>query len=148
MESMEHILIECNTPPPRIIWNLAREIWLKDTYKWLDINLGFILGCGSITSPRTIVNPKMRQAEQDNRTHTAKGLTHLLQIITTESTHLIWVLCCERVIRDQIHPEREIKAWWQAAINARLTDDKITATKIKREEKFKHLVRAAWKPPL
>ena len=128
---MEHILTICEERPRQIIWQMAREIWPNETYEWPNISLGLILGCGSITAPRENAHPNEHQREQDRRTHHAKGLTRLMQIIITEAAHLIWVLRCKRVIQGEIHSDREIKSRWLRAINARLTDNKITATKIK-----------------
>jgi hypothetical protein len=47
-----------------------------------------------------------------------------------------WVLRCERVIQEKQHTENEIKKRWLRAINERLTIDKITATKVKRNDGF------------
>jgi len=44
--------------------------------------------------------------------------------------------------------EREIRARWYRAINERLTIDKVTATKIKRNHKFTRTVIATWEPAL
>ena len=148
VETMEHILINCNEPPPRIIWQLAKNIWPEHTYEWPEISIGIILGCGSITSPREEAHLRVDQAEQDRRTRNTKGATRLMQITVTESAHLIWVLRCERVIRGVTHSNKEIKARWLQAINTRLTDDKITATRIKRDKRFKKLVKTTWEPPL
>jgi hypothetical protein len=147
-ESMEHILIKCEERPTRIIWQLARESWPEQTYKWPDISLGLILGCGSITSPREIAHQNEQQVEQDRRSRNVKGPTRLMQITITESAHLIWILRCERVIREKQHSDREIQTRWLRAINARLINDKITATKIKRESKYQHLVKTTWEPLL
>ncbi|KAI9454686.1 hypothetical protein BJY52DRAFT_1122572, partial [Lactarius psammicola] len=68
----------------------------------------------------------------------------LLQIIISETAHLIWVLRCERVIQGAQHSPREIRTTWFKAINRRLTDDKITATKIKQDPPFTRLVEATW----
>jgi hypothetical protein len=39
---------------------------------------------------------------EDNReTRTGAGAARLLQILLTESAHLIWVLRCERVIQEK-----------------------------------------------
>jgi len=122
--------------------NGKREIWPNHTYEWPDISISIILGCGSITSPKENTHPNEQQADQE------KGATHLLQIIITESAHLLWVLRCKRVIREKTHSNREIRSRWQLAIKVRLTDDKITATKIKREEKFTNLIKATWEPML
>ena len=67
-ESMEHILIMCEETLTRMIWQMAREIWPVQTYKWLEISLGLILGCGTITSPREIAHPNEQQVDWDRRT--------------------------------------------------------------------------------
>jgi hypothetical protein len=51
MESMEHILVHCQAAPRRIIWALAEELWPHARNLWPEINLGIILGCGTITLP-------------------------------------------------------------------------------------------------
>jgi hypothetical protein len=51
---------------------------------------------------------------------------------------------CERVIQQQNHETQEIRARWWKVINRRLTDDKITATQIKRCKRFTLLVEATW----
>jgi len=43
---------------------------------------------------------------------------------------------------------RELKAQWIKAINTRMTSDRITATKIKRDKPFIKLVDATWKNTL
>jgi hypothetical protein len=72
----------------------------------------------------------------------------LLQIIISEAAYLIWVLRCERVIQERTHSESEIKTRWTRAINKRLTDDKITATKIKRDKATHLKVRSTWEDVL
>jgi len=141
-ESMEHILITCEETPTRMIWQMAKEIWPAWTYEWPEISLGTILGCGTITSLREIAHPNEQQVDQDRRARNTKGPTRLMQIIITESAHLLWVLRCKRVIQEKRHSRREIESRWQLAINARLMDDKITATKIKRDKTFTNLVKA------
>ena len=54
-------------------------------------------------------------------TRTNHGAKRLLQILLSEAAHLIWVLRCERVIRDpddppRFHTEEEINARWLRAI--------------------------------
>jgi hypothetical protein len=67
-----------------------------------------------------------------------------MQILITESAYLIWSLRCERVIQEKTHSEREINTRWLHAINKRLTDDKITATRIKRDKQTEQKVRRTW----
>jgi hypothetical protein len=109
------------------------------------IDLGTILGCGSIT---LYAENRQRHARDRNESDILKGPTRLLQIILSESAHLIWVLRCERAIQEKQHSEREIRERWLREINERLTTDKIMATKIKRDNAFTTLVVNTWEQAL
>ncbi|KAF8500786.1 hypothetical protein F5888DRAFT_1302400 [Russula emetica] len=55
----------------------------------------------------------------------------------------------ERVIQDEeneerTHTDREIRTRWFKAINAHLTEDKITATRVKRNEQTLQRVKETW----
>ena len=78
----------------------------------------------------------------------AAGQPRLLQILIAESMHLILVLRCERVIPGKSHNENEIRGRWFRAINTRLMEDKITATRIKRDQTFTKRVKSTWEPIL
>jgi hypothetical protein len=52
------------------------------------------------------------------------------------------------VIQEKNYSEREIKGRWHQVINRRLTHDKITATKIKRDNGFTRLVVDTWEQAL
>ncbi|KAH9008164.1 hypothetical protein EDB83DRAFT_2211893, partial [Lactarius deliciosus] len=72
----------------------------------------------------------------------------LLHIPISESAHLIWVLRCERTIQLKTHSAQEIKNRWLQAINERLTNDKIIATKVKRSKAMMLSVDSTWKAAL
>ena len=151
MESMEHILVNCQAMPRRQIWMMARDLWPHEQDLWPEINLGTILGCGALSPPA--VNewePNERRNEQRNAPQQPRGTIRLLQILISESAYLIWTLRCERVIGnpDHRHNEREIRTRWLRAINLRLTEDKIITTRIKRDKQTKQLVRGTWEPVL
>ena len=80
-ESIEHIILDCPSGPSEIIWHLAKLTWPTSLREWPEIHLGTVLGCGSILLP----------AQCDNQ-HTDRGHTCFLQILISESAHLIWVL--------------------------------------------------------
>ena len=146
-ENMEHILLNCNAGPANAIWNMAKEMWPHNDIKWPDMNMGTILGCGCLTAKTG------DQEVQTNRnvgpTRRQRGATRLLQILISEAAHLIWVLRCERVIQEVEHSPEEAESRWFKAINRRLTDDKITATVIKRKEiPVTQLVEATWEEAL
>ena len=115
-ESMTHILIHCRATPVRAIWSLAREHWPHENLQWPNITLGMILGCGSIVK---ISHPELNNEEnEENRGRRSEsGAVRLLQILITESAHLVWVLRCERVIQQKNHTMSEIKNRWVTNIN-------------------------------
>jgi hypothetical protein len=144
---MQHILLECHTNAREIIWERAKELWPREWQEWPEIRLGTILGIGHIA-----LHENGRQLGNENNAPTRKsrGQTRLLQILISEASHLIWVLRCERVIHreNRQHTNQEINARWKRVINDRLTTDRITATKIKRDRTFTKLVNATWKKTL
>lgn len=70
------------------------------------------------------------QRRENQKKNTKKGMERLHQILILESTHLIWVLRCERVINEKANSPSEVESCWHKAINARLTEDKIITTNI------------------
>jgi len=141
---MEHILVNCREGTTVQIWNLARETWPHPPPLWPNISIGIILGCGSLSPP----NQNGQQGDRRERTN-QQGQTRLLQILISEAAHLIWVLRCEQVLQqEQQHTREEVKARWNQAINTRLSDDKINATRIKRERTFTSLIKNTWGPVL
>jgi ribonuclease HI len=145
-ETMSHILVNCRATPTRLIWGLAKHYWPRAQYKWPEINLGIILGCGSLTAQP--IAAQQRNQTQPPKTSRIQGTSRLLRILISESAHLIWVLRCERTIQERHHEENEIKARWHRAINTRLTNDKITATRVKREKGFTNLIVNTWEQVL
>ena len=139
---MEHIIVGCTQGTANLVWKLAHESWNHDTYKWPRISLGIALGCGSLIAKphQTAANPENPHSLPTER----RGATRLLQMLISEATHLIWVLRCERVIQEKTHTPRETEARWLKAINQRLTEDKLVATKIKRTKHYTRLIEATW----
>ncbi|KAF8257150.1 hypothetical protein EI94DRAFT_1633661, partial [Lactarius quietus] len=147
-ELMEHIFIGCTQTTMNLIWRLASELWDHECYRWPPISIGIVLGCGNL-SARPHINDVDKRTEQQRQTNVkSKGVTRLLQILISEATHLIWVLRCERVIQEKIHAASEAKARWFKAINRRLMEDKIIATKIKHDDQYTKLIVATWEDPL
>ena len=122
-ESMKHILIHCREPATRLAWQFARSLWPHENPQWPEVSIGIILACSSISA---MAEPP--RANDAPGHPTRKGAIRLLQILISETAHLIWVLRCERVIQEKIHCTREIKSRWVAMINKRLTEDRIIAT--------------------
>ena len=148
-ENMEHILTSCITKPVNIIWTLAKETWPHKPELWPEISIGTILGCGNLTNPEDDEQDEGEEDQEDRqKKDNKKGMDRLRQILISESAHLIWVLRCDRVINDKTHTSEEIKSKWLRAINARLTDDKIIATKVRRGKISAELVTSTWQKAL
>ena len=138
-ENMSHILLSCTTGPTALIWKLAKELWPHNNIRWPALSLGTIMGCGCLSA-----KPDNRNQETDAPQTLLRGASRLLQITVSEAAHLIWVMHCKRVIQEKTHSPEEVEMRWYKAINRRLTDDKITATIIKRDPQFTQLVEATW----
>lgn len=146
-DSIEHILVHCQANTRRIIWDLAEQQWPHAQEQWPRISPGLILGIGCINVPRPRIKTAPHPQHQNPPIRT-RGASRLLQILISEASHLVWVLRCERVIQDKQHTDSEIKARWLRAINERLTCDRISATKIKRNDAFTNLIKNTWGPLL
>ena len=144
-ETMEHILTKCHTPARGKIWQLASNLWPHESPQWPTISLETILGCGSITPIR---GTQHQENENRTRSPTQRGAARLLSILISESAYLIWVIRCERVIQEKTHTTLEIERRWLTAINKRLTNDKLTATKVKRDNVHVHKVKLTWEAVL
>ena len=146
-ENMSHILLTCEAGPATTIWDLARNMWPHDDTQWPEITLGTILGCRCLKTPSTPQGSRNKQIPDLSLEQ--RGASRLLQITISEAAHLIWVLRCERVIQEKLHSNEEVVTRWLKAINRRLTDDKITATIIKKDEQpVTRLVEATWEEVL
>ena len=137
MESLEHILLDCHRGQANSIWILAKSLWPTAFGAWPEIHLGTILGCGSVSPPAP---------QNDN--HPNPGKSRLLQILLSESAHLIWVLRCKRVIQDTLHTNEAVKTRWYNKINHRLSLDRYIALKWNRKPVTQEIVKRTWYPSL
>lgn len=124
IESMEHILLECETPGQARIWKLVQKIWEgKKSIPFPTLSIGSILACSTAELKDTEGNKDL-------------GASRLFRILISEATHLIWKLRNERVIPKEDSNEanepaskREIKNRFKAVINGRLHLDQKLATR-------------------
>ena len=142
VESMTHILLECNAIKCYLVWTLAERIWPHRPQSWPEIKIRTILGIGSID----LLEIRLMNSSSSHRSMKAKAKSRLLQIIISEAGHLIWMLRCTRSINNEIHTTTNIKQRWTRIINDRITTDKIMAMKIKKGNKwFNTLIKEIWK---
>lgn len=128
IDSMEHILINCIDPVRKTIWDLAKNTWPMKYGPWLIPYIGLILGCGTISLPKS---PTEANTHNANNNQQLSGASRLLHILISESAYLIWTMRCERTIRDTAHTEENTKKHWINVIDRRLQLDRAIVSKMK-----------------
>ncbi|KAJ7312652.1 hypothetical protein DFH08DRAFT_717439 [Mycena albidolilacea] len=139
-EDLEHILVGCQSPEQRIIWEAAKSLWLEKETNWPTVSLGTILGCGLAEF-------------RDEKGRPKRGTQRLYRILMSESAYLIWKLRNDRVISRDGEPAsaEEVKNKWKSTINLRLQVDKTLANRPvtgKRPTMAPQLVLATWSDTL
>ncbi|KAI0037636.1 hypothetical protein FA95DRAFT_1671746, partial [Auriscalpium vulgare] len=143
VESLAHILCDCESDARKTIWKLAQDIWPHGPETWPDTSLGIILACGNLAVEKD--RPGAPDNPQPKRN---KGATRLLRILISESAHLIWVLRCERAIAGKTHSHEQIIRRWTNKINDRLNIDRNIAHKILRLPSAYDRAHRTWKGTL
>ncbi|KAJ7266816.1 hypothetical protein C8J57DRAFT_976327, partial [Mycena rebaudengoi] len=111
-ETMEHLLLECNTPGQELIWQSSRQLWEKKHKKLPDMTIGPNLGC-------SLAEFKNSRGKKNH----AAG--RLFRILISKSAHIIWKLRNERVISGRKHSNLEIYNKWVNCLNMRLKMDQL-----------------------
>ncbi|KAJ7208383.1 hypothetical protein GGX14DRAFT_365484 [Mycena pura] len=122
IESLEHILVSCESPGQRLIWKAAETLWLERELEWPEISLGTVLGCGLAEF-------------RDDGGKIDRGAQRLYRILISEAAYQIWRLRNERVIDRDGAPasEEEIMNKFKFVINQRLQMDKLLANRPRKE---------------
>lgn len=134
-ESVEHILLECDRRGQGRAWALARALWERTGHTWPHLDIGALLGVGTLDLPNA-----------------SPGKQRLLKIIIAETMWLVWRMRCERVIGHEDdstwqHTTEEIENRWLNAINTRMTTDRIrtNTARFKSKASTREEVRDTWK---
>ncbi|KAJ6470742.1 hypothetical protein C8R47DRAFT_1179547 [Mycena vitilis] len=124
LETIEHILLECECPGQAEIWKLAGEFWAKKLGVMPPPTMGGILGCC------------LASFESETKSKPS-GVNRLFRILISESAYLIWKLRCERVIgrEGEAHSDAEIHNRWVHTLNDRLEVDRFIACDFSYQDK-------------
>ncbi|KAJ7657452.1 hypothetical protein DFH06DRAFT_1409785 [Mycena polygramma] len=116
LESLQHILFECQCPGQLEIWKLVGELWAMKLGVMPAPTMGGVLGCCLVSF----------ESESKSK---PSGVNRLFRILISESAYLIWKLRCERVIaRDgEAHSAAEIHNRWVHTLNDRIEVDRFMA---------------------
>ena len=138
LETMEHILTDCETPGQKEIWEEARNLWehkRECDHDWFEPSIGTVLG-----SPLAVF--------KDNRGNSLVGNTQLYHIMMVESAYLIWKLRCAWVckLKNQPFSSQEVRNCWCKTINNRLELlHLMTSPKYEKKALSKMLMLETWK---
>lgn len=94
LESLEHILLECNIGSHEIVWSEIRRIWETTGEEWPELTYGTILGCGG-------GKPVSKGGRE-----TRDGLNRLWRKLISEGARLIWTLRNKRRIEFEDDPTK------------------------------------------
>ncbi|EJD36788.1 hypothetical protein AURDEDRAFT_73872 [Auricularia subglabra TFB-10046 SS5] len=108
LESMDHILFECNAPGQDIVWSEVKQLWARTGLGWPGVNFGTAVGCGLMVIKGQDGAP-------------LPGASRLFRILISEAIFLIWKIRNERRIQNKDDPELhaagdEIVRRWRATI--------------------------------
>ena len=114
-DTLAHIVAECDSTECNTVWEQANALWKRRYNTPLPTSEGAVLGAGLANFRR-----------EDGKPDAAKN--RLYRILMTESTHLIWVLRCERRIANGDNPHNyhtadAVRKRWNNKINERLQID-------------------------
>ncbi|KAH9927952.1 uncharacterized protein BXZ73DRAFT_48567, partial [Epithele typhae] len=129
IETMDHILFECEAKGRKEIWKLLDKAWRASGGRRLKPSWGTIIAAGN-------AEIKMRNGKKN---HDAEKRW---AILISESAYLVWKLRCERVIANNgdEFSNKEIENRWYATIDRRLTLDRRVATLTESEKKRKAMI--------
>ncbi|KAH9858718.1 hypothetical protein C2E23DRAFT_864565 [Lenzites betulinus] len=138
LDSMEHILLDCEETGRREIWRLVESTWRRTRNEWPELTWGVIMG-----APAAVIrdNENARKPEAEN----------LWKAMITEAVYEIWKLRCERVIQREGREfsENEVTNRWYKMMDRRVALDRnMTAKHLGKRALRKELVRAMWTPVL
>ncbi|KAH9852193.1 hypothetical protein C2E23DRAFT_921554 [Lenzites betulinus] len=138
LESMEHILLNCEATGRSEIWRLVESTWRRTGNEWPELTWGVIMG-----APAVVIrdNDSARRQEAEN----------LWKAMVTEAAYEIWKLRCERVIQREGREfsQSEVANRWYAMMDRRIALDRnMTAKYLGKRSLKKEQVRAMWTPAL
>lgn len=142
IESMTHILTECQNTGQQQIWTLASQVLQNRGITIGEKTIGNVLSC-------CMPNIKLPNGRAD------KARNRLYTIIVTESLYLIWLIRCEWKIEKEEeaahkHSQQEIKARWNFRINRRIRLDQAMGSRRPHDWRRldKRLVLNTWRGSL
>jgi ribonuclease HI len=141
LETMEHILLTCETERRKTVWTLAEETWADKEHKWPDLREGTIMGCGMLSATRSNNDD---EPEEQTRTGPSAGQSRLLRILISESAFLIWKMRNEATIDEIDIPTKSVVARWKRTIESRLQTDRAVAARKKKDMSQRNRVEATW----
>jgi hypothetical protein len=141
LETMEHILLACETERRATVWKLAEETWANNEHKWPDLREGIITGCGMLNASSNENSTKTGGTEHTGQ---SAGQSRLLRILISESAFLIWKMRNEATIDEVDIPTKSVVARWKRTMENRLQTDRAVAARRKKDMSQRNRAEATW----
>lgn len=132
LESMEHVLTECEESGQEEVWQLAKELWNHTGHAWPEGHpYGIILAAG-------ILQFKFGKKRD-------KPSERLFVIIVAAAVRTIWNARCQRAMQEKVITKTEMKKRWRNEIERRLDlDCRATSAVFTKHAHKRKTVKATW----
>lgn len=133
LETIDHILLKCESPARKRVWDSAKAVWEKLTgTKWQEPNVYTMMGLGAMTKTK------------DGKI--LRGQTRLYRIMVAESAWLVWKTRNNLVMRDEVTTPEKAANVWRAIIAKKAMMDYAATCKLKfgRLARDEDLVKKTW----
>ncbi|KIY69342.1 hypothetical protein CYLTODRAFT_436217 [Cylindrobasidium torrendii FP15055 ss-10] len=134
LETMDHILTECNTPGQAEVWSITRNLLDTKGIPWNEPTVGLIISAAA---------PTICDAKGKRRT----GAERLYSKLIIGAAKHIWALRCRRKMSGNDVPlsKQEVSNTWLAKINNELMMDRaMTSYRLGKAALKVSLVRRTW----
>ncbi|KAK0421829.1 hypothetical protein EV421DRAFT_2012316 [Armillaria borealis] len=135
IDSLSHILTECESPGQKEIWMKTKLILARRGIQWRTPTVGLLLASGLPTF-------KSENGKRD------AGKERFYRIIMTISIQVIWSLRVKRVVDNESAPftASAVEKMWLKSVNDRLELDCLMTNKRFGKKALKHeVVKKTWK---
>ena len=123
VETIDHILLECQMGRNQEVWKIAKETWVKTSPKgtpWLEPNGSLIRGLGSMKYPKEDGEEEREEMKEKKK---QRINTQRYRIIVSEAVWTIWNMRNKRIFQDIGPNETKIANEWIELIRRKVEID-------------------------
>jgi len=134
IESIDHILLECQENQVNEVWKTAEETWKKTAPRnktWTKPTPGILKGIGAFKAPTENEEMEENRENMNNPKNDKRSGSIRYQLIVSEAIWLIWTKRNKRIFENEVIDKKRITEEWVSTLKKRI---EIDFTKIKQVE--------------